>query len=168
MKTMRPKKKTINLAVPADLLEQFNEVCGHYGHGKQKGAVLSAAMLMFLRADPESQGRCLEDIVTADIEQGVQAMLERARIEQGLRIATRRASERAQDDTAIAGTSGASSRRSKRSAAKASNRVQQAKGSTQSGSSSTSPRSPRLTKAARKAGKTKRGISKLPKLEDFH
>lgn len=82
------EKRTINLAVPEDLLEQFTEICAVYGHGKQKGMVLSAAILMFLKADPRAQGRCLEEVLQADVSQGVERLLERVRIEQGLQIAT--------------------------------------------------------------------------------
>ena len=92
------KKKTINLAVPTELLDEFNRVCQQYGHAKQKGQVLSAAMLMFLRADPSEQGRCLEDVVGADITAGVARMIERSKREQGLRIATREATEKVQTD----------------------------------------------------------------------
>lgn len=91
------KKKTINLAVPTELLDEFNRVCQQYGHVKQKGQVLSAAMLMFLRADPAEQGRCLEDVVGADITAGVARMIERSKREQGLRIATREATERVEN-----------------------------------------------------------------------
>lgn len=90
------KKKTINLAVPTELLDEFNRVCQQYGHVKQKGQVLSAAMLMFLRADPAEQGRCLEDVVGADITAGVARMIERSKREQGLRIATREATQTGQ------------------------------------------------------------------------
>lgn len=72
---MKPKK-TLNLAISQELLEQFNTVCAHYGHGKQKGMVLSAAILMFLRADPRQQGQFLHEVLAADIASGVKKMLE--------------------------------------------------------------------------------------------
>lgn len=103
---MPSRKKTINLAVPELLLEQFMAVCSEYGHGKQKGLVLSAAMLMFLKADPVAQGRCIEEIMKADVADGVSRMIEKARREQGLRIATREA------------TTAASSGRQRKKAAK--------------------------------------------------
>jgi hypothetical protein len=89
------QKKPLNLSVPAELLDEFYAVCEHYGHAKQKGQVLSAALLMFLRSDPAEQGRCLEQIVSAEINAGVSQMLDRARKEQGLRVATREAAEHA-------------------------------------------------------------------------
>ena len=88
-----PAKKTINLAVPQPLLEEFNEVCAHYGHAKQKGLVLSAAMLMFLEADPAEQGKALERIMIADVRSGVESLIERARTEQARRIESRQQSD---------------------------------------------------------------------------
>ena len=84
-----PPKKTINLAVPEPLLDEFNEVCAHYGHAKQKGLVLSAAILMFLEADPAEQGKALERIMIADVRSGVHSLIERARSEQARRIEER-------------------------------------------------------------------------------
>lgn len=81
-----PRKKTINLAVPVPLLDEFTEVCRHYGHAKQKGLVLSAAILMFLEADPAEQGRALERILIADVRSGVDALVQRAKEEQARRI----------------------------------------------------------------------------------
>jgi hypothetical protein len=83
-------RKTINLAVPADLAEQFDAICGVYGHGKQKGLVLAAAMLMFLEAHPEAQGEAIERVFQADVAQGVKQMLDRARAEQQQRIAAKK------------------------------------------------------------------------------
>ena len=92
-----PRKKTINLAVPESLLEEFNEVCAHYGHAKQKGLVLSAAILMFLEADPAEQGKALERIMIADVRSGVASLIERARTEQARRVEDRRRDEEAND-----------------------------------------------------------------------
>ncbi|MEX0653110.1 MAG: hypothetical protein WD534_14370 [Phycisphaeraceae bacterium] len=83
------RKKTINLAVPEPLLAEFNEVCRHYGHAKQKGLVLSAAILLFLEADPSEQGDALERILIADVRNGVDSMITRAKKEQIERIQTR-------------------------------------------------------------------------------
>jgi hypothetical protein len=132
----------LNLAIPADLLDEFNEACKVYGHAKQKGMVLSAAILMFLRSDPAVQGRCLEDVGKAEITGGVQAMIERAKAEQGLAIAAREATD-------VAG-------RIEREAADASEPVKR---------SSEAPR--RQKKAAKKQGKSRKGISKLPDLDDL-
>ncbi len=52
----------------------------HYGHAKQKGLVLSAAMLMFLEADPSEQGKALERIMIADVRNGVDTLIERAEL----------------------------------------------------------------------------------------
>ena len=90
------RKKTINLAIPEALLTEFNEVCRHYGHAKQKGMVLSAAMLMFLEADPAKQGDVLERILIADVRSGVESMVERAREQQAKAIDDRQAQKKAE------------------------------------------------------------------------
>lgn len=80
-------KKTINLAIPVPLLDEFNELCRHYGHGKQKGMVLSAAILMFLEAHPAEQGCALERVLVADVRSGVDNLIAKAREEQARRLA---------------------------------------------------------------------------------
>lgn len=95
-----PPKKTVNLTVPSDLLDQFESVCRHYGHAKQKGMVLSAAILMFLEADPADQGECLKQIAVCDIEEGVAELKDKAGKEQSLRAALRKAEQRAAGDPA--------------------------------------------------------------------
>lgn len=80
-------RKTINLAVPTDLAEQFDAVCGVYGHGKQKGLVLAAAILMFLESHPEEQGQAIERVFQADVADGVKQMLAQVRAEQQRRVA---------------------------------------------------------------------------------
>lgn len=67
-------KKTINLAISTDLAERFNSICRQFGHGKQKGMVLGAAILMFLEADPHSQGEYVKRLAVADIESGVRRL----------------------------------------------------------------------------------------------
>ncbi|MEX1016148.1 MAG: hypothetical protein WD534_11910 [Phycisphaeraceae bacterium] len=69
----------MNLTVPAELAERFETICKTYGHGKQKGVVLSAAILMYLGADPQKQGEMLREVIKSDISQGVDRMIERAR-----------------------------------------------------------------------------------------
>ena len=76
------RKKTLNLSVPEELLHQFDTVCKQYGHAKQKGMVLSAALLMFLRSDPAEQGECLKQIATAQITHGIEALVEQIQQEQ--------------------------------------------------------------------------------------
>ena len=80
-------KKTINLAIPVPLLDEFNELCRHYGHGKQKGMVLSAAILMFLESHPAQQGDALERVLIADVRSGVDNLIAKAREEQARRLA---------------------------------------------------------------------------------
>ena len=83
------EKKTLNLTVPAELLAEFDEVCRHYGHAKQKGMVLSAAILMFLKAEPAAQGECLTELATAQIDSGVEAMIRRCRQQQSQSLPAR-------------------------------------------------------------------------------
>ncbi|MFP4144666.1 MAG: hypothetical protein ACLFV3_05940 [Phycisphaeraceae bacterium] len=123
------RKKALNLAIPEQLLDEFNEACQIYGHGKQKGMVLSAAILMFLRAEPEVQGRYLEEVIRADVSAGVERMIERIRKEQALLLSTREAAERAQR-----GEPG---------------------------------NPPPQRKAAKKAGRPRRGLKHLPRIDDL-
>ncbi|MCC7205343.1 MAG: hypothetical protein IT441_09710 [Phycisphaeraceae bacterium] len=62
------QKKTLNLAVPAELLADFNRVCALYGHGKQKGMVLSAAVLMFLEAPASDQVNFVRRAAMAEVD----------------------------------------------------------------------------------------------------
>ncbi|MEM1027368.1 MAG: hypothetical protein AAGJ38_04730 [Planctomycetota bacterium] len=89
------RKPTLNLAIPEALLNEFNAVCRAYGHNKQKGQVLSAALMMFMEADPRDQGRWVEEVVKADVAQGIDQLLERVRRQQGLRVAQRDAAKTA-------------------------------------------------------------------------
>jgi hypothetical protein len=69
-----PDKRTINLAVPAELADAFDHACSVYGHGKQKGLILAAAIRMFLDADPTEQGERIRQVFAADVLKGVEAM----------------------------------------------------------------------------------------------
>jgi antitoxin component of RelBE/YafQ-DinJ toxin-antitoxin module len=142
------QKKPLNLAVSAELLEEFYAACEHYGHAKQKGQVLSAALLMFLRSDPQEQGRCLEQVVSAEINAGVAQMIDRARKEQSLRIATREAAQRAHAEPEAQAGDG------------------EAGEPPQAGEQSANP-APAPRKAARRAGQSKRGLSNPPDPEDL-
>jgi len=90
------EKKTLNLTVPASLLAEFDQVCRHYGHGKQKGMVLSAAILMFLKADPVEQGRCLKELAAAQIDTGVETMIRRCRAERAEKACARNGEQTSQ------------------------------------------------------------------------
>jgi hypothetical protein len=61
-------KKTVNLSVSEEILHRFNQICGRYGHGKQKGMVLSAAILMFLEADSALQAEFVKRIAVASVD----------------------------------------------------------------------------------------------------
>jgi hypothetical protein len=88
------RKKTLNLSVPVELHAAFEDACGQYGHAKQKGMVLSAAIVMFLEADPVEQGEYLKQVATAEITDGVDAMLQRARALQSQKVTSREAAHR--------------------------------------------------------------------------
>lgn len=90
------QKKTINLAIPAELADRFGQICGQYGHGKQKGMVLGAAILMFLEAQPRLQGEYVKRLAVADIESGVERLQARA---VGTMAGLKRAAKRAARDS---------------------------------------------------------------------
>ncbi|MCC6680384.1 MAG: hypothetical protein IT445_05725 [Phycisphaeraceae bacterium] len=90
-----PRKKSLNLVIPEDLLRQFNEVSAAFGHGKQKGMVLSAAIAMFLDAPPPKQGQYLEQVMRAEVREGVDRLMDHARAQQLLEQATHLALEKA-------------------------------------------------------------------------
>lgn len=73
------RKKSLNLTVPAELAERFESVCADYGHGKQKGVVLSAAILMYIGADPQTQGEYLHKVIKSGVSTGVDRMTRRAK-----------------------------------------------------------------------------------------
>ncbi len=69
----------MSLSIPTELHGQFYDVCKQYGHAKQKGMVLSAAILMFLESDPEDQGDYLRAVIDSEISAGVRAMRSKAK-----------------------------------------------------------------------------------------
>lgn len=82
-----PRKPTLNLALPETLLVRFNELCRTYGHNKQKGQILSAALLMFLESDPREQAEWIDAVRLAETEAGMRDLLERIRLSQSKRVA---------------------------------------------------------------------------------
>jgi hypothetical protein len=78
--------KTINLAINTQMLEQFEQVTAIHGHGKQKGLVLSAAILMFLEADPRHQQRCVLAVMEQHTHQGMEQLLAEARAHQAQQV----------------------------------------------------------------------------------
>jgi antitoxin component of RelBE/YafQ-DinJ toxin-antitoxin module len=88
------KKQNINVYVDRRLAEQFRQAAqGYFG---RLGMCFSAAMLMFLEADPRSQGEYLTKVFKAEVEDEVQAIVEAAKAEQHRRIAAREEGERRQ------------------------------------------------------------------------
>ena len=71
------QKKTINLAVPTDVAEAFDRLSGVYGHGKQKGMVLAAAMQLFLDSTPAKQAEYVKRMATAPIDSAAMRLTQR-------------------------------------------------------------------------------------------
>ncbi|MEO0965394.1 MAG: hypothetical protein AAFY08_09760 [Planctomycetota bacterium] len=67
-------KRTINLAIPADLADEFDRVSAIFGHGKQKGLILAAAIRLFLDTPPERQGELIQAVFADEVSRGVRAM----------------------------------------------------------------------------------------------
>src|SRR5205807_2181113 len=86
------RKQNINVYVDRGLAEQFrNAAQGYFG---RLGMCFSAAMLMFLEADPRTQGEYLTKVFKAEVEDEVQAIVEAAKAEQARRIAERERGQR--------------------------------------------------------------------------
>ena len=85
------RKKSLSLSIPVEMHKEFYDVCEQYGHAKQKGMVLSAAILMFLEADPEDQGEHLKAVLEAEISAGVRAMRSRSHSTKPARKAAKKA-----------------------------------------------------------------------------
>ncbi len=82
-----PEKKTLSFRVSPVLVDQFREATDRY-YGKT-GVAFSAALLMFLEADPETQGAFMKRIFDAEVNQEVEATVEAALAEQLNRIKRR-------------------------------------------------------------------------------
>lgn len=134
------------------MLKAFEATAAVYGHGKQKGQVLTAAMLMFLEADPRDQGAAVSAVLEVQTRRGVSAMLTKARKRQHARVLTRDADGAAHvTDT---------------------NDLRQPLDSEHPLKISPPPATPRATRstrparAAKKRGSPRKPIKTLPRLED--
>lgn len=81
------RKQNINVFVDRKLAEQFRKAAEAYLG--RLGMCFSAAMLMFLEADPKTQGEYLTRIFKAEIDDQVQQLLDAATAEQRRRITAR-------------------------------------------------------------------------------
>lgn len=86
---MARKKRNLNLAIEPAFYDSFHRVALAYGHVKQKGDVLAAALLMFVEADPVTQASYLKRIASARIDDGVTELVEEAKLNQARAIAAR-------------------------------------------------------------------------------
>ena len=81
---MPRRKQTVSFSVHQELAERFREATREY-YGRL-GMCFSAAMLMFLEADPKTQGEFLKRVFDAELNNEVDATIEAAKAEQIKRI----------------------------------------------------------------------------------
>lgn len=150
------RKPTINLAVDPGVLSAFERVAGTYGHGKQKGLVLTAAMLHFLEADPGEQARCVEAVMRAELAHGSAKLVAEAKRRQAYAVGLRDGrSGLADAGLAQAGGVGL----------KLTDAATKPEPGDRSRSESVGGVKPK--RAAKKRGASKKAIKRLPRLEDL-
>lgn len=81
------KKENINVWVNRRLAQEFRKAAK--GYFNRLGMCFGASMLMFLEADPKTQGEYLKRVFHADVDDEVQQLLSAAKMEQRRRIAAR-------------------------------------------------------------------------------
>lgn len=84
---MAKHKQGVNFSVHRDLADRFREATREY-YGKL-GLCFSAALLMFLEADPEVQGQYIKRVFDAETDDEVEAVIEQAKAEQLKKVKTR-------------------------------------------------------------------------------
>jgi len=82
------KKENVNVWVNRRLAQEFRTAAK--GYFSRLGMCFGAAMLMFLEADPATQGEYLKRVFHADIDDEVEEMLKAAKAERRNRIAGRK------------------------------------------------------------------------------
>ena len=87
-----PQKRPISFRVHPALAERFQEAVGPY-YGKL-GACFSAALLMFLEADPKEQGEFLKRVYDAEINDEVEDAVAAAKATQFKKIKSREESSK--------------------------------------------------------------------------
>jgi hypothetical protein len=78
------KKIKLNAYVDEELARQFKAISKVY-YGRM-GMCLSAAMLQFLRSDPQEQAELIKSVFDAELEQEMSTAVEAAKAEQLRRI----------------------------------------------------------------------------------
>ncbi len=138
------------------MLRAFERVASAYGHGKQKGLVLSAAMLHFLEADPRDQAACVEAVMRAELDRGVAKLLREVRRRQGYAAALR--------DTPLGSTPGSISGSLADASGGGGLRLASSSSSSEVRETKAGVR-PR--RAAKKRKAARKGIKRLPTIEDL-
>lgn len=88
MKGPMPEKQTLSFRVSPVLAAKFREATAAY-YGKT-GLAFSAALLMFLEAEPEVQGAFMKRVFDAEVNREVETIVEAALAEQRKRVEARR------------------------------------------------------------------------------
>jgi hypothetical protein len=82
-----PPKRTLSIRIQPRLEERFRQATKDF-YGKL-GLCFSAAIVMFLEADPVTQGEYIKRVFGAETDAEVEAILEAAKAEQQRRIKAR-------------------------------------------------------------------------------
>jgi hypothetical protein len=86
------KKENVNIWVNRRLAQEFRKAAKAYFN--RLGMCYGAAMLMFLEADPATQGEYLKRVFHADVDDEVEEVLSAVKIEQSRRITSRNSKRR--------------------------------------------------------------------------
>lgn len=84
---MARSKQGVNFSVHRELAERFREATREY-YGKL-GLCFSAALIMFLEADPKVQGEFIKRAFEAEVDDEMLAVIEQAKSEQLKKIQAR-------------------------------------------------------------------------------
>jgi hypothetical protein len=84
---MAKSKQGVNFSVHRDLADRFREATREY-YGKL-GLCFSAAMLMFLEADPQTQGQYIKKVFDAEVDDEIESAIQAAKEEQLKKIKAR-------------------------------------------------------------------------------
>ncbi len=86
-KNRRGNKVNVNFAADPQLVARFREATRQYLG--RLGTCFSAAMAMWLAADPQEQGLWLKRVYEAEIDKEVQSLIEEIRVEQAAKTKER-------------------------------------------------------------------------------
>ena len=80
-------KQNVNFFVHGAIAKRFREAART--HPGRLGTCFSAAMIMFLEADPRTQGEYIKRVIDAEVDDEVEQTLEAVRAEQSKRVRSR-------------------------------------------------------------------------------